>query len=192
MSGWLTRGSVAGTRSAPEGSRFISGARGSGDTAAMDVRLARVQDAEVLAGLRYDFRAGMNEAVEGREEFVARCAGWMRERLGAGSAWRCWVVEDAEGLAGQLWLGLIDKVPNPAPELEAHGYVTNVYVDPRLRGKGAGEELMRVALEYCRENRVDSVILWPTERSRTLYARHGFEAPGDMMELVMDAGRELH
>lgn len=158
----------------------------------MEVRLARVDDAEVLAGLRYDFRAGMNEAVEGREEFVARCAGWMRERLGAGSAWRCWVAEDAEGVAGQLWLALIDKVPNPAPELEVHGYVTNVYVDPRVRGQGAGEELMRVALEYCRENRVDSVILWPTERSRTLYARHGFEAPGDMMELVMDSGRELH
>jgi len=145
-----------------------------------------------LGALRYDFRAGMNEAVENREEFIERCSSWMEERLGAAERWVCWVVEDDAGIAGQLWLEIVEKIPNPAPELEVHGYITNVYVDPRARGAGAGEALVRAALAYCREQRVDSVILWPTERSRTLYARHGFAAPDDMMELVLDAGRDLH
>ena len=158
----------------------------------MIVRRAAVEDAEALAGLRYDFRAALNAAVEDRSEFVERCATWMADRLGEHSSWACWVVEDGYGLAGQLWLSLIEKIPNPAPELETHGYITNVYVDPRLRGQGAGEGLMLAALEYCRERRVDSVILWPTERSRSLYARHGFETPGDMMEFVMDSGREVN
>ena len=48
------------------------------------------------------------------------------------------------------------------------------------------------ALGFCREQRVDSVILWPTERSRTLYARNGFAAPADMLEAVLDAGRDIH
>lgn len=134
----------------------------------------------------------MNEAVEGREEFIERCGRWMEERLGVPGNWACWLVEDEEGIAGQLWLETIEKIPNPAPELELHGYITNVYVDPRMRGGGAGEALVHAALEHCREQRVDSVVLWPTERSRTLYARHGFASPGDMMELVLDGGRDVH
>jgi GNAT superfamily N-acetyltransferase len=158
----------------------------------VNIRPAVPADAATLAGFRYDFRADMNAAVERRSEFVERCGGWMRERLSGAGTWRCWVIEDDLGIAGQLWLQLIEKVPNPAPEFEVHGYITNVYVDPRLRGKGGGEALVRAALAYCREQRVDSVILWPTERSRSLYARHGFGTPHDMMEVVLDAGRDLH
>jgi hypothetical protein len=51
---------------------------------------------------------------------------------------------------------------------------------------------METALAHCRESRVDSVILWPTARSRTLYARHGFSEPTDMMEAILDEGRDLH
>lgn len=156
------------------------------------VRLAVIEDAATLAAMRYDFRAAMNAPVEGREAFIARCAEWMAARLGKGSAWRCWVAE-AGGLAiGNLWLQLIEKVPNPAPEREEHAYITNVFVDPAARGAGAGGRLLEAALVFCRERGVDSVILWPTDRSRTLYARSGFAEPGDMMELILDSGRDLH
>jgi GNAT superfamily N-acetyltransferase len=67
-----------------------------------------------------------------------------------------------------------------------------VFVDPEARGQGAGEQLMAVAVSSCRDEGVDSIVLWPTERSRTLYARHGFEMPDDMMELVLDSGRQVH
>ena len=155
------------------------------------IRLAGVYDAGELARMRYAFRVEQNEPVETEAEFVARCGPWMRERL-AGGAWRCWVAEGPEGIVGHLWLQLIEKIPNPAPELEQHAYITNVYVDPAARGAGVGALLLDAALGFCREQRVDSVILWPTERSRPLYARHGFVEPGDLLELVLDAGRDLH
>ena len=158
----------------------------------MQIRPAVPADARRLAELRYDFRAAMNEATEDRQSFVARCSDWMASGLAAGTAWRCWVAEDAGRIAGHLWLQLIEKVPNPAPELEQHAYITNVYVDPSARGAGIGEQLMEAALTFCRDERVDSVILWPTEKSRTLYARHGFVEPHDMMEAVIDPGRDLH
>mgnify|MGYP000902047662 CR=1 FL=1 len=158
----------------------------------MLIRLALPADAERLATLRFDFRAAMNESSEPREQFIPRCASWMEERLRPGSAWRCWVAEDAERVVGHLWLQLIEKIPNPAPELEQHAYITNVYVDPGSRGDGLGRQLMDAALAFCREQRVDSVILWPTEKSRTLYARHGFVEPADIMEAVLDPGRDLH
>jgi N-acetylglutamate synthase-like GNAT family acetyltransferase len=55
-----------------------------------------------------------------------------------------------------------------------------------------GAVLLDAALAYCREAGVDSVILWPTERSQGLYARHGFAFPRDLMEAVLDLGRDLH
>ena len=159
----------------------------------MRTRRATTTDAEVLARMRWAFRAAIAEPAEDEAAFVARCALWMAERLERGAPWYCWVVEDdAATMRGHLWLQLIEKVPNPGPELESHGYVTNVFVDPEARGAGAGRLLMEAALAFCRENRVDSVVLWPTERSRTLYARHGFVEPDDMMELVVDSARDLH
>jgi len=156
------------------------------------IRLASAGDAPILAAMRYDFRAGMNAAIEDRDTFVVRCAEWMDARLSGGSPWRCWVA-DADGtVTGQLWLQLIEKVPNPAPELEQHAYITNVYVDPSARGSGLGEHLLEAALAFCREQRVDSVVLWPTAKSRTLYARHGFVAPNDILEAILDPGRDLH
>ncbi|MEP7216502.1 MAG: GNAT family N-acetyltransferase [Anaerolineaceae bacterium] len=156
------------------------------------VRQATIHDAAALARLRFEFRASLNEAMETEAAFVARAVPWMRERLSGDGRWRCWVVEDAGGVvAGHLWLEFIEKVPNPVPELEQHAYITNVYVRPDQRSTGAGQALMDAALALCQDQRVDSVILWPTARSRTLYARNGFAVRDDIMEAILDHGRLL-
>ncbi len=144
-----------------------------------------------LAGLRYAFRAEMEPAPERREPFLERCSRWMEKRLVPGSDWVAWLAEGDGSPLGCLWLQLIEKVPNPAPELEMHAYITSVFVAPEARRVGTGAGLMEAALAYCREQGVDSVVLWPSARSRTLYARSGFETPPDMMELVLDDGRTL-
>ena len=159
--------------------------------AELRIRLAAAADARRLAELRYEFRASLNQAVESEAEFLARAGPWMAQRLSATGSWRCWVAERDGEVIGHLWLQLIEKVPNPAPELESHAYITNVYVRPVARGEGIGQALVEAALEYCREQHVDSVILWPTQQSRTLYARNGFAVPSDIMQAVLDEGRNL-
>lgn len=155
------------------------------------IRLATLTDALALARLRFEFRAALNEAVETEDIFLARAVPWMAGRLGEATNWRCWVAEDGGTIVGHLWLQLIEKIPNPAAELEWHGYITNVFVHPEARGAGIGAELIEAALRLCREKGVDSVILWPTARSRTLYARHGFAVRDDIMEAILDDGRNL-
>ena len=156
------------------------------------IRPATPADAERLAEMRYEFRATQNSPVESKDEFVARCEPWMRTRLEHHSAWRCWVGERSGEIVGNLWMQLIEKIPNPAPELECHAYITNVYVAPEDRGAGIARQLLDAALGYCQEHRVDSVILWPTQLSRPLYARHGFAEPRDILELILDENRDLH
>ncbi len=154
------------------------------------IRLAVPSDARALARLRYAFRAAEARPVEDEEAFVARCTAWMAPRLASGP-WRCWAAEAEGEIEGCLWLQLIEKVPNPGAELENHGYITSVYVRPAARGVGTGGALVGVALDFCRENGVDSAILWPTTRSRSLYVRNGFSPPNDMLEKLIDRARQL-
>ncbi len=148
------------------------------------VRSATATDAPALAELRYEFRAGIGRVVESKPKFLARCSKWMRRRLGRGGAWRCWVWERDGSIEGHLWLQLIEKIPNPVAEPEHHAYITNLYVREGSRG-GAGTKLLEAALAWCRAHAVDQIILWATERSRTLYARHGFEVRADIMALTL-------
>ncbi|MGH2708893.1 MAG: GNAT family N-acetyltransferase, partial [Actinomycetota bacterium] len=61
-------------------------------------------------------------------------------------------------------------------------YVTSLYVQPDRHGAGLGSALLAAALHECEVLRVDTVILWPTPKSRPLYQRHGFVAGDDLLE----------
>ena len=155
------------------------------DSADINIRPATASDAHALARLRYEFRSGSRAASEDESEFVERCRVWMEGRLGEGGAWRCWVAERGRELVGAIWTQLIEKIPNPSPEPERHAYITNFYVREGERGRGAGSTLLSAALEWCREADAHAVILWPTERSRSLYLRHGFAVREDLLELIV-------
>jgi GNAT superfamily N-acetyltransferase len=109
----------------------------------------------------------------------------MTSRLAPGSSWRAWLAERGDELLGNVWVELIEKMPNPIAEPEENGYLTNFYVVPRAQGMGVGTALLDAALTWCRDRQVHAVILWPTRRSRPLYERHGFAPPAALMEKVV-------
>ena len=92
-------------------------------------------------------------------------------------------------MIGAIWIQLVEKIPNPRSEPEHHAYITNFYVEAFARGRGVGSQLLRAAIEWCQSRDVHDIILWPTERSRSLYERHGFAVREDIMELIIDAPR---
>jgi GNAT superfamily N-acetyltransferase len=153
--------------------------------AGINIRLAAESDAPALAELRYEFRSSVGVVSERESEFVGRCRRWMEGRLRERGPWRCWVAERGHGLVGNLWVQLIEKIPNPLPEPERHAYITNFYVREGEWGRGTGSRLLSAVLGWCREADVHAVILWPTERSRALYLRHGFSVREDLLEFIV-------
>lgn len=151
------------------------------------IRLATVSDAAALAELRYALRASTGRATEPQAEFLERCRVWMEKHLREGQRWYCWVAEENEQLLGAVWIQLVEKIPNPRAETEQHGYLTNFYVAESARGQGLGSRLLRTAIEWCESRNVHALILWPTERSRSLYRRHGFALRDDLMELIINS-----
>lgn len=145
------------------------------------IRPAGPADSRALARLRYDFRAALDPASEPESTFLERCEAWMAARLIASGAWRCWVAEELDRVAGTVWLHRVEKLPNPVGEPESHGYVTSLFVLPEHRGRGVGASLLDTCLRACEREGFDAVFLWPTARSRSLYLRHGFRVQDDLL-----------
>ena len=151
------------------------------------IRMATSADCRPLAEMRYRFRAEVGSPTETKSRLVRRCTSWMQKRFRSGSyPWRCWVVDDGEQLLGHVCVQLFEKIPNPVNEPEHHAYVTNFYVVPEMRGHGVGKKLLNKALSWCRAQGADSVILWATPESRSLYRRCGFIEPADVLEVRGD------
>jgi GNAT superfamily N-acetyltransferase len=154
------------------------------------IRRAKAADAPGLARLRLALRIGTERITEPPNEFLRRCTDWMTRELG-GSAWRCWLAEmesDKESeLLGAVWLCRIPKIPNPGGAPESHAYLSNFFVQPYARGRGIGSQLLQAAMSWCKVERIDSVVLWPTEESRPLYLRNGFRVPVGILDRPISA-----
>ena len=150
----------------------------------IQIRVATENEAPLLARFRYELRSAA-EMIESEVQFIERCSLWMRHRLNSDSSWRCWIAESDEVLCGSVWAQLVEKIPNPAAETECYLYVTNFYVREEYRGKGIGTMLLSEALTWAKSKNAHTAILWPRERSKSLYLRHGFTAADDLMQLVV-------
>jgi len=149
------------------------------------IRPATVSDAATLARLRYALRSSTGKATEPEVEFITRCAAWMKTHLQEPGAWQCWVAEINQQLTGAIWLQLIGKIPNPQDKAENLAYISNFYVAESARGGGIGSQLLHTAIEWCKTHDVDEIVLWPTDRSRTLYQRYGFAVRDNLMEKIL-------
>jgi GNAT superfamily N-acetyltransferase len=147
------------------------------------IRVATESDAPVLARFRYELRSSATEVIESEAEFSERCTRWIMARLQMGSSWRCWIAEYEQTIVGNIWSQLVEKIPNPAAETECYVYVTSFYVREEYRGKGIGTMLLSEAMDWAKTNNAHTVILWPRERSKSLYLRQGFTAADDLMQL---------
>src|SRR5690606_32756431 len=138
---------------------------------AIPMREATATDAPALAVLRYRFRSAIGTAVEGESAFGDRAAARLRGRIGR-LAWGPGVAEAAgDRIVGNIFLQLVEKLPNPVVEAEAIGYITNLYVVPEYRRQGIGRRLLHAALAACAPGEVDTLILWPTPESVALYRK---------------------
>jgi len=149
----------------------------------MRIRVATEADAPALARFRYELRSNASQMIETDAQFIERCTAWMRERLRSNSNWRAWLAEDEQQLHGNVWAQLVEKIPNPAAETECFVYLTNFYVRAEHRSQGVGTQLLSAVLEWSKTKNAYTIILWPRERSKSLYARHGFSTADDLMRL---------
>jgi GNAT superfamily N-acetyltransferase len=145
------------------------------------VRRAGPEDVGELARLRWRFRTEEPEHDEPWESFARWAVPFFRRAL-SGDRWAMWLAEAGGRAVGCACVQVVEVVPRPnRPQQRAWGYVTNVYVEPEHRG-GLGKALVGEAVRWAEDQGLETLLVWPSERSVSLYRRAGFAEPADLLE----------
>ncbi len=92
-----------------------------------------------------------------------------------------WLAVAPDGsIAAGTGLWLMDWPPHMIGTGVRRGNILNVYTAQEFRRRGLARQLMEVAIHWCRENRVDTVILHASPDGRKLYESMGFTSTNEM------------
>jgi RimJ/RimL family protein N-acetyltransferase len=105
---------------------------------------------------------------------------WLLEHMNAGD-YLAWLVIAPDGsiVAGTgLWL--MDWPPHMIGQDTRRGNILNVYTVESFRRRGLARQLMDAVLAWCRENRVETIVLHASPAGRSLYDALGFTPTNEM------------
>jgi GNAT superfamily N-acetyltransferase len=110
----------------------------------------------------------------------ARFRPWLRRKMESGEYLTWFALAPDSSIASGLGLWLMDWPPHMVGASQRRGNILNVYTEPCWRRQGMARALMQVALEWCANNHLDTVILHSSEEGRGLYQSFGFEPTNEM------------
>jgi len=150
-------------------------------------RLASANDFPFLADLRY--RLATDDAPDLGDHHKAVFLSASLERLSeleTTSSAIHWVAQANEQLIAALTIIKVPKVPAPDDLDGCWGYLTNVYTLPEHRNQGVGSALLAHARHWASAQRMELLIVWPSERSVPFYQRAGFARQADPLVLSLE------
>lgn len=153
----------------------------------MNYKIAGEEHLLQLSEMTWNFHLEVNKHVPEFEKqvYLSECIDFLRSGL-VNKEWVYWVAEDKGEIVSQLYIRKIRKVPKPKKSIVEFGLVTNVYTKPSVRGNGIGKLLLEYVKEWALENRLEFLILWPSEKAVSFYEREGFKQNGEIMELLLN------
>lgn len=144
------------------------------------VRRASSDDINTLVAHRRSMFMDMGYRDEtALDAMAAKCHSWLLTKMERGEylAWLA-TAPDRSIVAGTgLWL--MDWPPHMIGS-GRRGNILNVYTAVEFRRRGLAAELMKTAIEWCRSNGVDVVVLHASPDGRRLYEAMGFVGSNEM------------
>jgi len=114
------------------------------------------------------------------DSMAARFRPWLVTQMNSGE-YLAWLVVAPDGsIAAGTALWLMDWPPHMIGTGIRRGNILNVYTIEKFRRRGLARQLMEAAIQWCRENRVDTIILHASPDGRALYESMGFTASNEM------------
>ncbi|WP_028549585.1 GNAT family N-acetyltransferase [Paenibacillus sp. UNC451MF] len=153
----------------------------------MNIRKADINDIPQLISMRWQFTLE-HEVVQ--PEVYKECTDIYAEFLKSAlndSRWTIWLSEREGKILSHVYIQQVDVVPRPGKKLSPLGYVTNVYTLPEYRNRGICGEILEKAKLFAKEENLELLIVWPSNKSINFYQRHGFSQNTENMVAVLNA-----
>lgn len=143
----------------------------------IEIRVARSEDVQRLAGLRQ--RSTTETTGEAEDaSFEARFARWHEiERRHR----KFWLAEIDQEPVGMVNLVTIERMPRPGRDTGRWGYLGNMFVVAEHRARGIGTLLLAAVIREARDVQLERVVLNPSEVSVEFWLRSGFVGAGDLL-----------
>ncbi|SRR5579864_819132 len=151
------------------------------DQADIRIRAATIADAEAIVAHRRAmfFDMGHRDTHQ-LNAMITAFRPWLREKI-ASNEYLAWMGTSRDGtIVAGLGLWLMDWPPHLIGPGSRRGNILNVYTERSYRRQGIAKRLMEVALEWCKANGIQAVILHASEEGRGLYQKLGFEPTNEM------------
>ena len=149
----------------------------------MEIRAARLDESDLETivhhrrAMFFDMGRRDERALDAMSE---KFRSWLRRKMEAREylAWFA-IAPDASVVAGAgLWL--MDWPPLMTAAGKWRGNILNVYTEAACRRQGLARRLMLVAMDWCKKEGVEGVILHSSPEGRALYESLGFEPTNEM------------
>jgi len=150
-------------------------------------RLAEPRDAPQLGNLRWGLRTDDNPIFDAsaKSQFVQEFVVWIDNRPDKDLVH--WVAERDHELIGVISVRIIHKLPSPEDPDGRFGYLTNTYVLPDYRNNGVGTSLLAAVKKWALDEKLELLIVWPSEQSYPFYERGGYQRYSDPVVLKLQA-----
>jgi len=147
----------------------------------ISLRQATLEDARTIAKHRRLMFRDMGYADEAAlDAMMAKFLPWLEKKIESRDylAWLAVTSDDLVVAGAGLWL--MDWPPHMVGSSSRRGNILNVYTDPQFRRRGLAKRLMQTALDWCKTNQIDFVILHASKEGRRLYESLGFLDSNEM------------
>jgi ribosomal protein S18 acetylase RimI-like enzyme len=152
----------------------------------VNIRKAHLDDIPQLISMRWQF-ALEHEDVQPHvyKEFIEIYGEFLKSALND-HRWTIWLSESDGSILSHVFIQQVDVVPRPGKKLSPLGYVTNVYTLPEHRNKGICGEILETAKLNAKDENLELLIVWPSNKSVNFYQRHGFSQNTENMVAVLN------
>jgi GNAT superfamily N-acetyltransferase len=145
-----------------------------------EIRPATLADLETIVHHRHAMFADMRYGTP--ESLAAMSAAfrlWLADRLASG-AYLGWLAQAGDEIAAGSGLLICDFPPNARDQTGTRGLIINVYTEPPHRRRGLARQLTQAAIDWCRDQGINTVTLHASDQGRAIYESLGFCATNEM------------
>ena len=116
-----------------------------------------------------------------KPEYVQICSKHMKDRLC--KDYYCWVADDNGLIVSHAHIIITRKLPKPGNLNSSYARLSQVRTIPEYRNQGIGSKLINKVKLWCREQQIQELVVWPTDKSMSFYERAGFKGDNKIMEI---------
>jgi GNAT superfamily N-acetyltransferase len=102
-----------------------------------------------------------------------------------GGSCKAWVVKNGNRLVASGAISIVSYVPVPNDTNHNIAYLHSMYTEKDFRGRKCAQEIIERAIQYCKKNGINRVILNASDAGKPIYEKSGFVSLPETMRLFI-------